>query len=69
MSMAAFGYIRRYYGVPAKRGGRIRYGDKAGKFIWTCGPYITVRLDNSRQRLYIHPTDPDLEYLGDAETG
>jgi hypothetical protein len=58
--------IRELYGVPAKRGGRVR-------FEWTrregtitgstsSGLYLRVRFDGERKSEIIHPTW-DLEYL------
>jgi hypothetical protein len=58
-------YIRRTYGVPAKRGGRVRYTDTAG-VTWTGritsarSGYILVAVDDRvpgyRRRLILHPT-------------
>lgn len=64
-------YIRRTYGVPARRGVRVRYTDGAG-VIWNCtitsakGPHLRVLVDDRvpgyRGRLILHPTD-NLEYI------
>ncbi|TXT24395.1 MAG: hypothetical protein FD131_4992 [Rhodocyclaceae bacterium] len=64
-------YIRKTYGVPAKRGMRIRYTDGAG-VIWNGaitfakGPHLRVLVDDRvpgyRGRLILHPTD-SLEYI------
>ena len=59
-------YIRRYYGVPAKRGGRVRYtGDgtpKLGTITGTQGPHLVIRLDGERRTYGYHPMWR-LEYL------
>ncbi len=54
-------YIREYYGVPAKRGGRIRYHGRAGVITGARGPHVAVRLDGQNHAKPYHPTD--LEYL------
>lgn len=69
-------YIRRTYGVPARRGVRVRYTDGAG-VIWNCtitsakGPHLRVLVDDRvpgyRGRLILHPTD-NLEYVQVATT-
>lgn len=55
-------YIRNYYKVPAKRGGRIRFdyyveqgkqGD--GTIIGTSGPHLQVRFDDGHEAP-LHPT-------------
>lgn len=62
MSLA---YIRTTYGVPAKRGMRVRYTDEGGA-IWNGtitsarGPHLRVLVDDRvqgyRGRLILHPT-------------
>jgi len=58
-------YIRKYYGVPAKRGGRIKWIDRYGtKWFLTiksakngklrCLP--DDRIDGCKTRLILHPT-------------
>ena len=59
-------YIRRTYGVPARRGMRVRYTDGDG-VIWNGtiksakGPHLRVLVDDRvpgyRGRLILHPTD------------
>lgn len=64
-------YIRKTYGVPAKRGGRILFdhGDGGGKCKGTItgsyGQYLRVRLDHSDRPtpLKLHPIW-NVEYLG-----
>ena len=64
-------YIRKTYGVPAKRGGRVRYTDGDGA-IWNGritsarGAHLRVLVDDRvpgyRGRLLLHPTW-QIEYL------
>ena len=64
-------YIRKTYGVPAKRGGRIRFTD-THKVVWNCtiksarGAYLMVLVDDRvpgyRGRKKLHPTW-HVEYL------
>lgn len=66
-------YIRAYYGVPAKRGGRVRYAwiDRAsseGRI--TGGSYLlSVRFDGDGRTYQFHPTDNRLMYLPDPKAG
>lgn len=57
-------YVRKMYGVPAKRGGRICYhgahGDEYGTIL-SAGDNLRVRMDDSR-KLYFHP-EWHIEYL------
>ncbi len=70
MSMAS---IRAYYGVPAKRGGRVRYvscdgRSQEGAIVSSDGQYVWLRFDGMRRRWGpFHPTWR-LEYL-DAPQG
>ena len=67
-------YIRRTYGVPARRGMRVRYTDGDGA-IWNGtiksakGPHLRVLVDDRvpgyRGRLILHQTD-SIEYIQDA---
>lgn len=63
MSLA---YIRDTYGVPAKRGGRVRYtgGSKPmlGTITGATGGHLDIRLDDVRYATPFHPTW-ELEYL------
>lgn len=66
MSMS---YIREYYGVPAKRGGRVEIA--SSKFggalkrgtITSADHYVYVRIDGMKHSRPYHPTD--LTYLAD----
>ena len=54
MGMAA---VRRRYGVPAKRGMRVRvYDGRVGRITSTYGDNIYVRIDNDRHTRLFHPT-------------
>jgi hypothetical protein len=63
-------WIRAHYGVPAKRGARVRYTpcegstDKSAEGVITavCGPHLRVRLDGERRSRIFHPTW-QLQYL------
>ena len=66
-------YIRRTYGVPAKRGGRVRYtgsehakGPQDGTITGTRGGRLRIRLDGDSYSLPFHPTWK-LEYLTESE--
>ena len=61
--VSSFAYIRRYYGVPAKRGGRVRiWTGEEGTIIWTYQSNLKIRLDDGTP-MVIHPAF-GLEYLG-----
>lgn len=59
-------YVRKAYGVPAKKGGRVRYTgegrDEFGTIIGASGPHLKVRLDGVRHGMPFHPTW-EIEYL------
>jgi len=50
-------YIRKYYGVPAKRGAQVRYKGTHGIITGSRGAYIRVRLEGEKRSLPYHPTD------------
>lgn len=56
----SFEYIRKNYGVPAKRGGRIEYtGDnksKLGTITAAKGAHLLIRIDGERRSGRYHPT-------------
>lgn len=65
-------YIRRYYGVPAKKGGRVEYtgGGAKPQFGTICGAdgaHLTIRLDGMKHTMPYHPTW-ELRYL-EADSG
>ena len=47
-------WVRRNYGVPARRGGRIRFFGTEGT-ITSATQYLRVRMDDGR-RVLLHPT-------------
>lgn len=50
-------YVRRYYGVPAKRGGRIRFDyDGSEGTITRATAHIWVRFDGVKWSVPLHPT-------------
>lgn len=64
-------YIRRYYGVPAKIGGRVKYEGREGVITGTSGPHLIMRPDDRKrkgERLILHPTWR-VEYLTGKVTG
>jgi hypothetical protein len=64
--MMSMDYIRRQYGVPAKRGARVRYtgglSPAEGRITSARGPHIRVRLDGEKRSDVYHPTWK-IEYL------
>lgn len=53
-------YIRKNYGVPAKRGARIEYAafepPKAGTIVGSKGAHLRIRLDGQKKIKSYHPT-------------
>ena len=63
MSMA---YIRRYYGVPAKRGGRVAWDTSKGTregAITRATHYVYVLFDDAKHSVPLHPCEQGLRYL------
>ena len=65
----SMGYIRNYYGVPAKRGARVRYtpdGNRQlahdGVIVGSRGAYLRVRMGDEKKIGTYHPTW-EMEYL------
>lgn len=53
----SFDYVRRYYGVPAKRGMRVTvYDGREGTITCGAGHYIRIRLDGEKRSRIFHPT-------------
>ncbi len=51
-------YIRKHYGVPAKRGGRVRTpSGKLGTIVGSRGQYLRVRSDGYVSPIQYHPLD------------
>lgn len=69
MSMS---YIRRYYGVPAKRGGLVEWetsgGLRRGRIIRATN-YIYVLFDGAPRAVPLHPCERGLRYLPDEKKG
>lgn len=62
-------YIRKFYGVPATRGAKVRYkssqfGFKEGTIVGSRDAYVLVRLDGHKKSRSFHPTW-NIEYLGE----
>jgi hypothetical protein len=62
-------YIRKHYGVPAKRGGKVRfapYGNRylacEGVIVGSRGAHLKIRMGDEKRAGIYHPTC-DLEYL------
>lgn len=61
-------YIREHYGVPAKRGGRVKYtgssrrGPEFGTITGANGAHVRIRIDGEKLAGNYHPTYA-LEYL------
>lgn len=60
-------YIRETYGVPAKKGGRVKYTNGSGVategvITGTHGAYIKVKMDGDKLSECYHPTY-NIEYL------
>ena len=53
-------YIRKAYGVPAKRGGRVEYTGEGrsefGTIAGARGAHLSIRLDGVKHTLPFHPT-------------
>ena len=56
-------YIQEYYGVPAKKGGKVTYKGVPGKIVGYSGPHIKIKLEGESKGRPYHPKDPDLVYL------
>jgi len=55
-------YIRGYYGVPAKRGGRVKFQGHLGTITSASSQYLYLRLDTGQRVGPCHPTW-EMEYL------
>jgi hypothetical protein len=66
-------YVRKHYGVPAKRGTLVTYRgfpyritsathDLALRATCTSSRYLHCSAVNGRRRIRVHPEDPDLIY-------
>lgn len=68
-------YIRKYYGVPAKRGQQVHYKatgssriDWQGRIVGASGGRLRVRFDGHKRTYVVHPADDGLHYLPTAPT-
>lgn len=62
----SFDYIRRYYNVPAKRGGRVAWDTSKGTregTITSATNYVYVRFDDCKFPVPLHPREDGLRYL------
>lgn len=55
-------YIRKYYNVPAKRGGRVEYRGKLGTITGSVNGYLRILLDGESHSHRYHPTW-EIKYL------
>lgn len=53
MSMS---YIRKTYGVPAKRGARVMYNGTQYIIASSHGPHLRVRREGEKKTMILHPT-------------
>ncbi len=53
-------WVRKNYGVPAKRGGRVEYTGEGhpelGTIVGTNGGHLKIRLDGKKHAMPFHPT-------------
>ncbi len=56
--------IKQTYGVPVKKGGRIKFQGKPGTIVGVRGAYLRVRLDGEDSVGNYHPTW-EMEYVAD----
>ncbi len=68
----SMGYVRRYYGVPARRGGRVEWVTSRGVLAGTitrATAYVYVRFDGEKRSRPLHPMEKGLAYLAPAPRG
>jgi hypothetical protein len=49
-------YIRRRYGVPAKRGARVKYFNTHGTITGSSNGRLRIKLDGEKHSFRFHPT-------------
>ncbi|MFI5614674.1 hypothetical protein [Amycolatopsis sp. NPDC051903] len=49
-------YVRRYYGVPARRGARVEFDGRPGVITSCPGAHVRVRLEGETHSALAHPT-------------
>ena len=63
----SFNYVRKYYGVPAKRGMKVlftRPGQEPVRCtIVSASHYLKLRQDDTGGRFFVHPQDEHVTYL------
>ena len=65
----SFDFIRKYYGVPAKRGGRIRtWTGEEGTISSTHNATLKVKMDEDQRISYFHPAWGIYYYDGAMQT-
>lgn len=63
----SFKYIQDYYGVPAKRGQKVKYRGKEGVITSAKGQYINIRFDGDAVATGpFHPIS-EIEYIKEVE--
>jgi hypothetical protein len=66
--VSSLAWVRKYYRVPARRGGRIHYTgcgkSEYGTITGACGAHLRVRLDGVKHAMPFHPTW-EIRYLTD----
>jgi hypothetical protein len=60
-------YIRKWYGVPAKRGSRVIYKGMPAVIVASHGPYLRLRIEGMKRIATVHPDDIDYSPIRDAE--
>jgi hypothetical protein len=62
MDAGSLSYIREYYGVPARVGARILYGDRLGGVVGAQNAHVLIQLDGETTARPYHPIG-DLIYV------
>lgn len=68
MSAQSLEYVRRVYGVPARRGMRVVADGKPGVITSGAGEHIRIRLDGEKHSGHWHPTW-HIDYLDGIDHG
>jgi ribosomal protein L21E len=55
-------YIRKYFGVPAKMGTRVKYEGKTGRITGATGEYIKIKMDGEKKS-YCYHASWKIEYM------
>ena len=61
--MSGLAYVREAYGVPARRGGEVRYCERRGVILSGQNGRLRVRLNGEKRTVILHPTW-NVEYMG-----